>query len=672
MAKLSVVIPARNEKYLISTIDDIFRNARGEVEVVAVIQERKPEDWDAVVKRHQNLHTIYFAESPGMRAAINAGAGSAISRGAKYLAKFDAHCCFGEGFDEILKADCDKDWVVIPRRKRLDPDTFAPRTDGRPDIDYHFLSFPDDVNDFGGPGLNGKVWIERAKQRFGKPEYDIDDEMASQGSGWFMHADYFQFLELMDEKSYGPFWNEAQEILNKCWLSGGRGVVNKKTFYAHWHKGSAGRGYHLPENWLKTGATFTKRWLFNDAWKKQTLPFKTLIERFWPVPTWPENWEELIYGKNRSMVNVLRPDGPDGSSDRVQPAGDGQLVIHSAFYGIGPPPDTIDVSEVLRRKVTNNSLDVCVTNADLEVGNPFRGQKKKLAVHYSYAGGPIVTVEKDERDWLVIGRASNYVKQPQVGFVHAEPLQPLPESTITTTLPRVVTDPLIDFIADAIQKHPDKTAVQILATTPASLIDLLIRRFQIPSHRLRGPMPIEVPSFHRNDLAKLFSELNFMHGAEIGVAEGNYSEVLLKANPDLHLLLVDPWHHYSGNPQGKTKEKNEYAKNETIRKTAPYRNVKLDPRLSMEAVRDVPDLSLDFVYIDGHHGFDYVLPDIIEWSKKVRVGGIIALDDYYYLDRKRWGAGVVEAVQAYTSAHDISPWFIFNGHKSVEAAWVKR
>jgi glycosyltransferase involved in cell wall biosynthesis len=295
MAKLSVIIPARNEKYLIPTVEDIFKNARGEVEAIAVLEGYVPDGWRDIVAKYPLLHTIQHHEAKGMRASINEGAASAISRGAKYLAKFDAHCCFGEGFDEIIKADMDKDWIVVPRRKRLDPETFAPRDDGRLDIDYHYLTFPDNVKDFGGPGLNGRVWDERARERLGKPEYDIDDELTSQGSGWATTIEHFKNIELMDSEHYGQFWNESQEWSFKTWLSGGRVVVNKKTHYAHWHKGSAGRGYHLDKSWLSTGATFTKNWMFNSAWPKQTMPFSWLVEKFWPIPGWPENWRELLW-----------------------------------------------------------------------------------------------------------------------------------------------------------------------------------------------------------------------------------------------------------------------------------------------------------------------------------------------------------------------------------------
>lgn len=653
MAKLSIIIPSRDERFLTPTIDDIFRNSRNEqTEVIAVLDSDKwPGDWKEVTNRHPRLHTIHNGSPIGMRGSINKGVASAISRGAKYVAKFDGHCAFSEGFDVVLMADCDDDWIVVPRRGRLDPESWTATDTHKPDIDYHYLSFPDDPNDFGGPGLNGKPWTQRAIDR---ADILIDDEMSSQGSGWFMHAAFFQRLGFMDESRYGPFWNEFQELGLCAWLSGGSVKVNKKCRYLHLHKGSKhGRGYHLPERWLTQGRNHTMLWPWNEAWdSRQTRSFKWLIEHFWPVPTWPENWEELLYATRKPRMVRSYEIGVDvatGEDRTVVHDEHGKLaeglVIIEARYGIGGADD-IDVCERLQSLVVNNSLDIVVNNSTLTPGeNPFRGQKKQLAVTYSYDGNVERAVSvRQEKDWLIIGP----VRQPVEKTVDRIDLTGK-ESTITVVVDR--------------QPQPSMTA--------AALNDYLIRKFSISPQRLRGPMPIEVPQFHRNDLAQLFAELGFKRGAEIGVAEGNYSEVLLKVNPECELLLVDPWHHYSDNPQGKSKEKHEFAYRETVRKTSAYNNVKLKALTSMEAVTTVKNDSLDFVYIDGHHSFDYVMEDIIEWSKRVRSGGIVSGDDFYALDEKRWGAGPVEAVQAYTKAHRIPIWWLFAGHKSVDFMWVK-
>jgi hypothetical protein len=88
----------------------------------------------------------------------------------------------------------------------------------------------------------------------------------------------------------------------------------------------------------------------------------------------------------------------------------------------------------------------------------------------------------------------------------------------------------------------------------------------------------------------------------------------------------------------------------------------------MDAVRDIELESLDFVYIDGNHSFDYVMQDLIEWSKRVRRGGIVSGHDYYHFRN----AGVVEAVDVYTHCHGIKEWFLTNEQKSKSFFWVKR
>lgn len=651
MPKLSIIIPSRDEKFLTPTIDDIFRNARDEqTEVIAVLDSDKwPGDWKEVTNRHPRLHTIHNGSPIGMRGSINKGVASAISRGAKYVAKFDGHCAFSEGFDVVLMADCDDDWIVVPRRGRLDPESWTATDTHKPDIDYHYLSFPDDPNDFGGPGLNGKIWPQRAIER---AQYELDEEMSSQGSGWFMHASYFTRLELMDEANYGGFWSEFQELGLKCWLSGGRVMVNKRCKYLHLHKGSKyGRGYKLPESWLQQGATFTKNWIWNEAWNKQTKPFNWLIEHFWPVPTWPENWEELLYATRKPRaVSVVGSAFSDDSGDSISATGQTGLVIHSALYGLGfgnTEDPGIDVTERLRSLVSNNSLDVVVNNSTITPGqNPYRGKKKRLHLVYSIDGTERVERIVEEKDWLIIGP----VRQPVEKTVDRIDLMGK-ESTITVVVDR--------------QPQPSMTA--------AALNDYLIRKFSIIPQRLRGPMPIEVPQFHRNDLAQLFAELGFKRGAEIGVAEGKYSEVLMKANPECELLLIDPWHSYSDNPQNKSKEKHEYAFNETKRRVEALGGSvgQMIMKLSMDAVRDVEDNSLDFCYIDAHHSYPYVMCDIIEWTKRVRSGGIIALDDIYRLDEARWGAGPMEAIYDYTRAMRINPWWLISAHKSVDAFFVK-
>jgi len=179
-----------------------------------------------------------------------------------------------------------------------------------------------------------------------------------------------------------------------------------------------------------------------------------------------------------------------------------------------------------------------------------------------------------------------------------------------------------------------------------------------------GKLPIEIPDMGRNQLAELFAEWGFTEGAEIGVESGAYSEVLCKANPKLHLNCIDAWTVYHGY--------RDYTRPETIagfyenaQKTLSQYNTTLVRKFSMDAVKDFKDESLDFVYIDGNHTFQFVTNDIVEWSKKVKQGGIIAGHDYHrYLKRRQ--IHVVEVLNAFTSAYEINPWFVTGSREKID------
>lgn len=288
--RVSIVIPSRNEQFLYKTTLELLEKATGDIEIIVILDGYWPIPEEIISdKRVTYLHR---GEPRGMRNGITSAVKIATG---EYIMKIDGHCMVGKGFDEILKVDCESDWVVIPRRKRLDAEAWDIQDVGKPDIDYEFLSFPDDPADFGGAGLNGRIWTDRIIERKDNPEYDIDDNMSFQGSCWFMPTKHFHKMELMDEKNYGEFWNEAQEIGLKTWLSGGRVVTNKKTWYAHLHKGKKyGRGYRISNRTIEQGAMFGNKWIDNKAWGKQTKPFSWIIEHFWPVPGWPDNWKEIL------------------------------------------------------------------------------------------------------------------------------------------------------------------------------------------------------------------------------------------------------------------------------------------------------------------------------------------------------------------------------------------
>ena len=141
---------------------------------------------------------------------------------------------------------------------------------------------------------------------------------------------------------------------------------------------------------------------------------------------------------------------------------------------------------------------------------------------------------------------------------------------------------------------------------------------------------------NRIDLARYFAEQGFTKGAEIGVFTGYYSEVLFKSIPDLHMYCIDIW------GWGKYQRHEQ----ECLERLQPY-NATIIKEYSVEAAKQVPDGSLDFVYIDAAHDYENVKKDIEAWTPKVRIGGIVSGDDFYNFPSGK--GGVMQAVTEFTS-----------------------
>jgi predicted O-methyltransferase YrrM len=166
--------------------------------------------------------------------------------------------------------------------------------------------------------------------------------------------------------------------------------------------------------------------------------------------------------------------------------------------------------------------------------------------------------------------------------------------------------------------------------------------------------PIRIPRLNRKRLVQLFGEWGLRRGAEIGVDGGTFADYMFKVIPDLELIGVDPW----ARDQGKRQQ---------AWKTLKEQAWKRMHMTSEEAAPQIPDASLDFVYIDGDHRFDFVMLDLILWDRKVKPGGMVAGHDYY---RFRNG-GVVPAVDAFSRQHGIRHWFLTD-ERTPSFFWIKR
>ncbi len=200
-------------------------------------------------------------------------------------------------------------------------------------------------------------------------------------------------------------------------------------------------------------------------------------------------------------------------------------------------------------------------------------------------------------------------------------------------------------------------------------VEYICKKFEID---LSSNSPFEIDCGKWHGFPKLFKELGFKTGAEIGVLKGQWSEKMFRSIPNLKMYCIDKWGNYTGYADYEHSKLKEYSK---IAKTRLKKyNCEIIEKWSMETVSDFKDGSLDFVFIDGNHSFQYVVNDIAEWSKKVRKGGIISGHDFKIVNSDVI-IHVEAVIRAWTLIYKIHPWFICKDCnpyvRGISWMWVK-
>ena len=331
MSQLSILIPSRNEMFLAKTIEDILSNIEADTEVITVLDGA----WaDPPIPQNERVNVIHLSESVGQRAAINMAC--KLSKG-KYVMKCDAHCTFDKGFDRIMleafKIAGDNvtmvpimrnlwayDWKCYHcgwkkyqgptptkceqcgksdkiRRKMMwvgkpNPQSTSYCFDSTP----HFQYFED--------------WKHRPQYEKDKKELGLTETMSLQGSCWMLTRKKYWELEVCDE-AFGSWGSQGIEVAVKTWLSGGRVLVNHKTWYAHMFRTQGGDfsfPYPMSGRIQEKAKEYARNLFFNNNWPKQIHPISWLLEKFWPVNGWSEkDLEKLKANTFRFSDKNLKP-----------------------------------------------------------------------------------------------------------------------------------------------------------------------------------------------------------------------------------------------------------------------------------------------------------------------------------------------------------------------------
>ena len=143
-------------------------------------------------------------------------------------------------------------------------------------------------------------------------------------------------------------------------------------------------------------------------------------------------------------------------------------------------------------------------------------------------------------------------------------------------------------------------------------------------------------------------------GAEIGVFWAHFSERIMEKFSPKMLYLVDPWDKLYGDAypnwgdytlDGTLKTETAKAAALDLEKRYPGR-VEVVVDYSTSFLGNLPDASLDWVYLDAQHAYEPVLADLNAILPKLKPEGIIFGDDYY-LNPKAKHKGVLRAVNEF-------------------------
>jgi len=182
---------------------------------------------------------------------------------------------------------------------------------------------------------------------------------------------------------------------------------------------------------------------------------------------------------------------------------------------------------------------------------------------------------------------------------------------------------------------------------------------------------VTVLNFFRRELYVLFRDLGFKTGCEVGVLKGKNAQGMFKYIPGLKLYIVDPYIDYDGGQRTYGKKNKNHL--EEMMQRMSGKNYEFFKMKSHHACKYVPNDSLDFIYIDGNHKYDYVMMDLINWIPKIKKGGILSGHDFFNrVEGLRGGFGAKAAIIDYITFHKFKPLYITHktkGRRRVHPSW---
>lgn len=291
---LTIVIPSRHEEFLTETVDDILKHKRGNTQVIVGLDGEWP---IKPIPVHPDVVVLHYPESIGQRAISNQCV--KLSR-SKYIMKCDAHCAFEEGFDVKMMSKMEDDITMVPIMRNLHVFNWI-----CPDGHRRYMSPSGPCKDCGKETEKEIVWIPKERPQstayrfdttmhfqywndFGrKQKGDLTETMSLQGSCFMLTRDKWWELDISSEE-FNSWGQQGVEVACKTWLSGGRVLVNRTTWYAHMFRtqgGDFGFPYENPQSKVDENRELSRELFQRNKWPGAKHPFSWLIQKFNP-PEW--------------------------------------------------------------------------------------------------------------------------------------------------------------------------------------------------------------------------------------------------------------------------------------------------------------------------------------------------------------------------------------------------
>lgn len=143
--------------------------------------------------------------------------------------------------------------------------------------------------------------------------------------------------------------------------------------------------------------------------------------------------------------------------------------------------------------------------------------------------------------------------------------------------------------------------------------------------------------------------------AEIGVWQGEFSDLILSMNP-LKLFLIDPWQHqdYKGRLYNAPQLIMDRIYDNVKNKFKNNPKVQILRNFSTEVYFE--NSFFDWVYIDGNHSYSNVVADLDFYFPLIKSGGYLCGDDYGWSDKYADGGpkrAVDEFIKKYNARIEI-------------------